>query len=342
MTEDTVAHRDLVVVGGSAGGLDALCRILADLPADLPAAVLVVLHIPSEAKTFAADVLGRCGPLPASPAVDGEPIEPGRIYTPVPDRHLLVHGGLIRLSRSAKQNRARPAVDALFRSAARWYGARAVGVVLSGVLDDGAAGLAAIAQAGGAAIVQDPLDAMYAGMPSAALAVTPAAQAAATATLGAAVDRLVREPVAWDGAAKPDPELVTEVAMAESERAAATTKSLPGRPVGISCPDCTGGMRLVGTAPAIHYLCHVGHSWSPHTLIAAQQEKVEAALWTAVSMLEEQAHIHRDLANRAAAGDAGRTVAHQLAAADEILGAAAVIRKHFPELLPEELRWSGE
>ncbi|WP_433201128.1 chemotaxis protein CheB [Dactylosporangium sp. CS-047395] len=328
-----MANRDLVVIGGSAGGLEAMCQVVAGLPADLPAAVLVVLHMPADARSAAAEVLSRCGSLPAAPARDGEPIEPGRIYVPVPDRHLLVHDGTIRLSRAPRQNRSRPAVDALFRSAARWYGPRTVGLVLSGSLDDGAAGLAAIVQMGGAALVQDPADAVYAGMPQAALAITPRAESAAAWALGAAVVRLVREPV--PAAEEPDHDLVTEVEMAMSERPTVGAESFPGRPVGIGCPDCGGGMHVLGAAPAIHYLCHIGHAWSPYTLLSAQHDKVEQALWTAVSMLEEQAHVHRHLAERAAAGAAGRTVRHQLDAAEEILAAASVIRKHFPELLPE-------
>ncbi|WP_433041331.1 chemotaxis protein CheB [Dactylosporangium sp. CS-033363] len=329
-----MANRDIVVIGGSAGGLEAMCQVVAGLPADLPASVLLVLHMPPDARSAAADVLSRCGPMTAATARDGEPIVPGRIYVPVPDRHLLVHDGSIRLSRAPQQNRSRPAVDALFRSAARWYGPRTVGLVLSGALDDGAAGLATIVQLGGVALVQDPADAVYAGMPQAALAVTPGAEAAAAWALSAALIRLVGEPVPAAGEA-PDPDLVTEVEMAISERPTVSGSTFPGRPVGIGCPDCGGGMHVLGAAPAIHYLCHIGHSWSPYTLLAAQHDKVEQALWTAVSMLEEQAHVHRHLAERAAAGAAGRTVRHQLDAAEEILAAASVIRKHFPELLPE-------
>jgi two-component system, chemotaxis family, protein-glutamate methylesterase/glutaminase len=172
-------------------------------------------------------------------------------------------------------------------------------------------------------------------MPKAALALTPDAETAAAWALGAALVRLVGEPVPAL-VHEPDPDLVTEVEMAVSERPSVGSREFPGRPVGIGCPDCGGGMHVLGAAPAIHYLCHIGHSWSPHTLLAAQHDKVEQALWTAVSMLEEQAHVHRHLAERAAAGAAGRTVRHQLEAAEEILAAASVIRKHFPELLPEE------
>jgi two-component system chemotaxis response regulator CheB len=327
-----VHHRDLVVLGASAGGVEALQEVIAGLPADLPAAVLVVTHMPARGSSALPAILDRSGPLPAIPAEQGAPLKPGCIHVAVPDQHLLVRDGQLLLTRAPHQNRARPAVDALFRSAARWHGSLAIGVVLSGALDDGAAGLAAIDAAGGACIVQEPDDALYAGMPDAALAIVPDALVAPARSIGDHIRALVTEKISIV-TPQLDADLITETEMAEDD-SPRTRSGQPGRPVALSCPDCTGGMNLVETGTAVTYTCHIGHIWSPHTLIAAQQDKIEQALWTAVSMLEEQAGIHDDLAQRALRGSDGLTRTHQRATADEIRKAAAVIRKHFPEFLP--------
>jgi two-component system chemotaxis response regulator CheB len=334
MSTSTTTHRDLVVIGGSAGGLEALCPLIAGLPGDLPAAVLVVLHMPARTESALAAIVDRCGPLPAVPASSGEPLRPGRVHVAVPDRHLLVRDSTILLSRAPKQNRARPAIDALFRSAARWRGGRTVGVVLSGSLDDGAAGLAAIASAGGACVVQDPADALVASMPAAALAVVPTATTCPAAELGPALAALTGERL--DGWPPPDVDetLVRETDMTETDQTTPDGSRL-GEPAAVSCPDCTGGMNRVESAGAVYFRCHVGHVWSPMTLLDAQREIVERSLWTAVSILEEQATIHETLAVRARGTVAARTEAHQRAAAAEIRSAAMTIRKHFPEFVSE-------
>ena len=183
--------RDLVVIGGSAGSVVPMRAIFADLPADLPAAVLVVAHMPPVGRSALAHILDRAGQLPVAEARDGEPIDIGRAYVAVPDRHLLIDHETLRLSDGPRENGTRPCVDALFRSAARWYGPRAIGIVLSGALHDGAAGLAAIAAAGGVTIVQDPADAMFDSMPRAALAVAGRADVLPGGRLGASITQRV-------------------------------------------------------------------------------------------------------------------------------------------------------
>jgi two-component system, chemotaxis family, protein-glutamate methylesterase/glutaminase len=169
-------NRDIVVVGASAGGVEALGTLVSELPADLPAAVFVVLHMLPAGGSLLPEILGRASGLPVHAAVHGEPIERGRVYVASPDRHLLIAAGRVELSDDPAEDGHRPAVNPLFRSAARAYGARVVGIVLSGALDDGAAGLKEIVGKGGAAIVQDPSDALYGSMPRAALEACPDAR----------------------------------------------------------------------------------------------------------------------------------------------------------------------
>jgi two-component system chemotaxis response regulator CheB len=285
--------RDIVVIGASAGGLKALQQLVAYLPADLPAAVLVSTHLAPAVPSRVAAVLDRFGALPAVDAADGLPFEHGRIYTAVPDRHLVVDGhDTLRLSRGPRENRVRPAVDALFRSAARWYGPRVIGVVLSGALDDGAAGLAAVVQRGGAALVQDPEDALFDSMPRAALRAVPGAVALPPAQLARKIIEWAGRPVrpAADGPAEA---LIWETDMVREGR---SELSQAGDPAGLGCPECGGGMSAVVTGNATHYVCHAGHSYSPETFLAARQEGIEAALWTALSAMQEKVMVLEKLA----------------------------------------------
>jgi two-component system chemotaxis response regulator CheB len=316
-------RRDVVVIGASAGGLRALQQLIVRLPGDLAAGVLVVVHLAPTAPSRLADILAKAGPLPAVAAVDGAPMTLGCVHTAVPDRHLLIgENDLVRLSRGPRENRVRPAVDSLFRSAARWCGPRVIGVVLSGTLDDGAAGLAAIAQHGGVALVQRPEDAKFGGMPRAALTAVPEAIEAPAAQLARLITDLVGRPVPEDDG--PGEALIWETDMAEHAYSGAAQ---PGRPAGLGCPECSGGMNVVRTGNALHYACHAGHTYSPQTLLAARDEGIEAALWTALSALQEKSMVLRELAGRAhAAGDQEQHDRHH-AAATEADRAAALLRR---------------
>jgi two-component system chemotaxis response regulator CheB len=189
-----VARSDVIVVGASAGGLEALCALVEGLPADLPAAVLVVLHLAPSSPDILPHILSRSGPIPAHTAVDGEPISPGRIYVAPPDQHMQVIDDRIRLSRGSSENGHRPAIDPLFRSAARAFGPRVVGVVLSGSQDDGASGLAAIAAGGGVWVVQEPGDALHPSMPRAALEHVAGGHITAAGQMGGLLTRITAQP----------------------------------------------------------------------------------------------------------------------------------------------------
>jgi two-component system chemotaxis response regulator CheB len=316
-------RRDVVVIGASAGGLESLRALVARLPVDLAATVLVVTHLSPTAPSRLPEVLNKIDAMLAGSAVDGRPLLPGRIFTAVPDRHLLIgEGDVLRLSRGPRENRVRPAVDALFRSAARWCGPRVIGVVLSGALDDGAAGLAAITQRGGLGLVQRPEDARFPGMPTAALRAVPDAAAMPAAALGDVIAELVGQPVQPEPPGRDD-NLAWETDMTEHGR---STARHHGRPVGLGCPECGGGMSSIETGRAVHYVCHAGHSYSPQTLLAARDEGVESSLWTAVSALQETVTVLEELAGRARQRGDDEDYRRRRAAAGHASRAAELIR----------------
>ncbi|HSF42924.1 MAG TPA: chemotaxis protein CheB [Thermoanaerobaculia bacterium] len=209
--ESTPPHRDIIVLGASAGGVQALCEVIGRLPPNLPAAVFVVLHIAPHSQSAMPAILSRAGCMPASHPEDGEPIVPGWIYVAPPDRHLAMEDSKVCLLRNAAENGHRPAVDVLFRSAAREYGRRVIAVVMTGNLDDGTAGLALVKRLGGVAVVQDPEDADYPGMPESAITHVEVDYVVPVANIGSLLDRLVHEPL---------PDLAEELAPGEPSRQA--------------------------------------------------------------------------------------------------------------------------
>ncbi|MFL6114400.1 MAG: chemotaxis protein CheB [Catenulispora sp.] len=316
-----MAVRDVVAVACSAGGLAPLRSLVGGLPEDLPASVLVVRHLARDSKLLLPVILNRDGVLPVDFATDGEPVRAGRVRIAPPDQHLTVHDGSIRLAGTPKINRVRPSADALFRSLARWYGPRVVAVVLSGMLDDGAAGAAAVAARGGAVVVQNPADADFASMPREALAAVPGALSVPTAELAVTVLDLLGRPGTEPG--EPARDLVWETDLTGA--AASGPSGVPGRPAGVSCPDCHGAMNRIETSGDVHYRCHVGHAYSPASLVADQEQAGESALWQAVALLEEQAVVHHEMALRAARAERrAEERAHAQAALDARRAAAAV------------------
>jgi two-component system chemotaxis response regulator CheB len=288
-------HRDVVAVGASAGGVESLRTLVAGLPPDYPGAVLIVLHVPRDAPSALPAILERSGPLPAAPAVDGEPLRNGRIYVAPNDHHLLRLDGHVRVTRGPAENGHRPAVDPLFRSVARAVGRRAIGVVLSGSRDDGAAGLATIVAHGGAAVVQDPADALYPWMPRAALLSSPTEHVAPAAKLGALIAEITAMGLPEvPPAPAADALLDAEVKM--SELGPLTSDELAVRPAGYGCPSCGGALFQFGPDPMPRYRCRVGHAWSPESLLDEQAIALEGALWMALRALEEKSALSRRMA----------------------------------------------
>jgi two-component system, chemotaxis family, protein-glutamate methylesterase/glutaminase len=264
-----------------------------ELPADLPAAVFVVLHVAAEHKSILPRILSSAGPLPAKHARDNEPIVPGRIYVARPDHHLTLADGNMRVVKGPRENGHRPAVDALFRTAAYHFGPRTIGVVLSGALDDGTAGLLAIKQQGGVTMVQDPSDALVEQMPRSALENVEVDHVLPVSGIGRLLPSLVMEPV---GASPVRPELLR--AEAEFLLGSEGARKV-GHPSSIACPACGGVLNEVHDGDMIRYRCQVGHAFAPESLYGEQRIALETALWGALRALEEQAALGRRLAVRA-------------------------------------------
>ncbi|SFW86983.1 chemotaxis protein CheB [Amycolatopsis australiensis] len=318
-------QRDVVVVGASAGGVEALRQVVRSLSADLPAAVLVVMHLAPGAPTALPQILGRAGPLRAVAAAHAAPLTAGVIHVAPPDHHLLLDDGALMLSHGPTENGHRPAINATFRSAAVAAGPRVIGVILSGALHDGAAGLGAIVERGGLAMVQDPSDALYPGMPESALARVTTDHVYPADVLGKVLDRLVRTPADAGPAEPPAPTLLLEDRIArDGVRRGAVAEELAAAASGYSCPDCQGALLEVGDRPG-QFRCRIGHAWSAEALLGARDIELERALWTALRSLDEKAalaqRMERDAAGRGHAGLTGRygSTARECATAAERL-----------------------
>jgi two-component system, chemotaxis family, protein-glutamate methylesterase/glutaminase len=285
-----------VVVGASAGGVDALIQLVRNLPHDLAAPVCIVLHIPADSPSLLPQILNRESPLQVLSPQDEQRWENGKIYIAPPDRHLLfAEDGTLHVARGPRENRHRPAVDPLFRSAALIFGPRAIGVVLSGTLDDGTSGLLSIKDRGGLAVVQDPGEALYPGMPESAIAHVRVDHVVPVRAMGELLARLVSEPAPHEG----NPvraEMRLEVAMADLDAEALNQDERPGQPSPYSCPDCGGVLWEIEEGQYARYRCRVGHAYNPETMIGAQEEQLEEALWSAAKTLEETARLSKRLA----------------------------------------------
>jgi two-component system chemotaxis response regulator CheB len=299
-----MAGHDIIVIGASAGGVKAVSTIASQLPTDLPAAVFVVIHTSPYSPSHLPEILARAGPLPAVHPVDGEPITPGRVYVAPSDRHLLLEPGRVRLTRGPRENRFRPAVDPLFRSAALAYGPRVVGVILTGALDDGAAGLWVVKMCGGIAIVQDPEDAHFPWMPRSALRQTRVDLCCPLDQIPQALGRLASEPPTETATLQvpKSVEIETRIAMGEQGLHAGVERL--GENSTFACPECHGVLHHVEHGGGMRFRCHTGHAYTADALLAELTESAEESLWNAVRSIEETSLLMQSIASRARdAGD---------------------------------------
>lgn len=283
------AIQSVIVLGASAGGGESLREVVDGLPADLPAAVLVVLHVPSAMPSTLPKILSECGKLPAKHPQDGEELQAARIYIAPPDHHLLVEDGRVAVKKGPKENRFRPSIDALFRSAAYSCGARVVGVVLSGALDDGTSGLWTIKRLGGVAVVQEPNDARFESMPSSALKQVEIDYALPAKEIGALLTRLATGPQHPHPAAESRlrDRLKAELAIAVEGGAFQKGIMEMGKLTPFTCPECHGVLVALMEDKMTRYRCHTGHAYSDSALLEAVMESTGEMLWQVMRSLEE-------------------------------------------------------
>lgn len=325
---DLARGRDLVVVAASAGGVEALKQLVAELPADLPAAVLVALHVPATSRSYLDAVLTRRSRLPVVAAQDGALLVPGQVVVAQPNAHLLVVDGRIALGRGPRENGARPSHDAMLRSAALDRGSRVVAAVLTGMLDDGAAGLAVVHRYGGCCLVQDPADADFPSMPLAALRAVPGATVRPLSELVQEVVRLVTSPPGEFGRQEQQQH---DRDVAERDSALGlpvhpVEDPYPAGPSPYACPDCHGVLGEVPDPVVLRFRCRTGHAWTADALAVQLDCDVEEALWVALRALEERKQLSLRLAGSASKDHRHAAQAHFTGRADEAGQAAELLR----------------
>jgi two-component system chemotaxis response regulator CheB len=292
-----MANKDIVVIGASTGGIEALRTLAGELPKDYQGSILVVNHTGPSSPNLLDRILTRAGPLPAVNARNWDEIKPGHIYIAPADYHLLLErSGYVRISRGPKENRFRPAIDPLFRSAAVAYGPRVVGVVLTGFLDDGTAGLWAVKQAGGTAIVQHPEDAVAPSMPMNALKHVEVDYCVPLEKIAPLLVQLSNTAVLPKGV-KPMPKHIeAEVKIAREDNAISSGVMEWGDPSVFACPECHGVLMELKEGNNLRFRCHTGHAYSLETLLAGFNEQTEETLWNNVRSLEETVLLLRRMA----------------------------------------------
>lgn len=333
------ATRDIIAIGGSAGSGAVLRKILAQLPSDLPASVFISTHVPAHAPGMLASMLLGSACLPVGQAVDGQPIERGRVYVAAPDRHLLLVDGTIRLGDGPRENMARPSIDPMFRSAALSYGPRVIGTVLTGLLNDGAAGLHAVKACGGTAVVQHPVDAEADQMPLAALEAAEVDHVAIASDLGHLLAGLAGS--AAGPGRPPSEDLSLEVEIAAGSRVGSDTLRRFADPSALTCPDCRGVLSEVRQTHPLRYRCQTGHAYTADVL-AAHSDEVDEAVRIAMRVMEERVTLVERMARdardtgRKAVAELYETRAEEYRRYAETLRDAAVTASRMRHARPEE------
>ena len=284
-----MAKRDIIVIGSSAGGVMALRELVASLPADFQASIFVVQHVSPSSPSILPQILSRAGPLEAVHPQDGDPIETGRIYVAPPDHHMLVEDDRILIKKGPKENRFRPSIDALFRSAAYNYGPRVIGVVLTGLLNDGTSGMWSVKRLGGVGIIQQPEDAEYPSMPASVLEYVAVDYILPLTQIGSLLNELIQNP------APPAPELnmdelerfKLEVGIAAQGDAFNMGVLKMGDFSPFACPECSGTLVRFEEGRLIRYRCHTGHAFTSSALLSEVTKSVEDSMWKTLRGLEE-------------------------------------------------------
>jgi len=319
--------KDIVVIGASAGGIEALRVLVRRLPADLPASLFIVQHTSPEAPSMLADILDRSGKLRTLTPDDGEHIRPGTIYIAPPDRHLLIEPNVVRVTRGPKENRFRPAIDPLFRSAAQTYGPRVVGVILTGYLDDGTAGLWTVKQLGGTAVVQDPADALVPFMPLNAVTHVNVDFCLPLEEIAPLLVRLSTQRMEEEGAFQVPKEVEIEVNIAKEQKALDAGVLQLGEPSNYACPECHGVLLQMKEGTLFRFRCHTGHAYSLESLLTDITEKMDDALWNSIRAFEEGELFMRHMAEHLDQDENGHSAESILKRAEETKRRASLMRQ---------------
>ncbi len=282
-----MSQHSIIVIGTSAGGLEALKQLVADLPANLPAAVFIVWHVAPQYPSFLPQILQKVCALPVRHAKSNETIQAGQVYVAPPDHHLLIERGCVQVTKGPKENRFRPSVDVLFRSAAVAYGAQVVGVILTGYLNDGASGVYGVKQQGGKVVIQDPVDARHASMPLEAMKAVVVDYCVPLKEIGALLGHLAKEAVAEKEENPVSEQMKLEVAIARQDRAFESGIMKLGQISPYTCPECHGVLLQLQEGKMIRFRCHTGHAYSLNALLSEVTESIEASLWATLRGIEE-------------------------------------------------------
>jgi two-component system, chemotaxis family, protein-glutamate methylesterase/glutaminase len=329
---DRTARR-VIAIGGSAGAIDAVKTLCDSLPPDIPAAICIVIHVGARGRNLLGHVFQERCAIPIETAVDGQRLEAGRAYVAAADHHLIVVEDTIRLGRGPRENLARPAIDPLLRSVGVSHGSRAIGVVLTGMLNDGAAGLADLKRCGGLTVVQNPIEAMERAMPLSALSASDVDYQTPIAELGALLKVLATEPRGPSPLPPDDIRLEVDIALGRPVGTGETNRL--GNPVPLSCPDCGGVLSQVKSSPPLRFRCQVGHAYTAEALAAKQEGSVDEALRVALRIVEERATLTKKMAEEARRGG----LRHSAASFERT---SAQSREHVETLRSALLRGEGK
>jgi two-component system, chemotaxis family, protein-glutamate methylesterase/glutaminase len=325
-----MARRDIIAIGGSLGAVDAVQRLCRELPAGLAATIFVVIHVGAEGNNLLASIFAAQSLILIKTAVDGEALQPGCGYVAPADHHLLVIGDVIRLGRGPRENMARPAIDPLFRSVGMSFGPRAIAVVLTGLLNDGAAGLADVKRCGGITVVQSPADAVAPSMPLGALRGSDVDYRAPLADLAGLLAELTTQEA---GPEVPIPEDVrSEVEIALGRRSDSEVLMTFAEPVALSCPACGGVLSQVKRWPPLRFRCQVGHAYTAEALTAEKEGTVDEAIRVALRIMEERAVLTRKMADDARKGGRAAAASSYDERVEESRAYAGVLRKAIREV----------
>jgi two-component system chemotaxis response regulator CheB len=318
-------RRDIIAIGGSTGAVDAVRQLCADLPAEIAATLFIVIHVGASGNNLLADVFDAHSPIAISTAVDGEILRPGHAYVAAADHHLLVIDDVLRLGHGPRENMARPAIDPLFRSVAANFGPRVIGVVLTGMLNDGASGLSDIKRCGGITVVQSPTDAEAPDMPWGALNGAEVDYRAPLADMAALLVKLTEEEA---GPAVSIPhDVKVEVGIALGRRSDSEKLAEFADPVALTCPACGGVLSEINRQPPLRFRCQVGHAYTSEALASVKEDTVDEAVRVALRIMEERTLLGEKMADEARSTGRPAAAASYEQRVDECRAYATILRR---------------